>query len=140
VVEIREEIFADLGAEDAQGNFLSLSELGLLSPSEYPFQNGLMVNPRTALPGLATVRGISVNKVHGFAPSIASTANRFQPQVESMEGAAFFYGCLMSRVPFLAIRSISNRVESRNRENWNIPLAVKNLNAFLKNWLEHLPG
>jgi len=52
-------------------------------------------------------------------------------QVESMEGAAFFYACLMAEVPFLEIRSISNFVEPRNRDAWDLPLAIGNLNQVL---------
>lgn len=135
VVEIAEETFADLGAEDAQGNLLSLAELGLMQPDVFPFVNGYMVNnPKTGFDGLKTVRGISVNKTSGYAPSIEALKARFEPGVESMEGAAFFYACLLSRQNFAAVRSISNFVEPRNRENWNIPLAIKNLNDHLIKW------
>ena len=48
-----------------------------------------------------------------------------------MEGAAFFYVCLQEKIPFLQIRSISNYVEKRNKSNWNIPLAIDNLNVVL---------
>lgn len=135
VVEIREETFADLGAEDAQGKLLSLAELGLMQPDSYPYINGFLVNnPKKGLDGLKTVRGISVNKTSGYAPSIEAIKARFEPEVESMEGAAFFYACLLSRQNFAAVRSISNYVEPRNRENWNIPLAIKNLNDHLIKW------
>jgi futalosine hydrolase len=48
-----------------------------------------------------------------------------------MEGAAFFYVCSRENIPFLAIRAVSNKVEPRNREKWNIPLAIKNLSEKL---------
>ena len=50
--------------------------------------------------------------------------------VESMEGAAFFYACHQLKVPCVQIRAVSNYVEKRNRDNWEIGLAVKNLNTF----------
>ena len=53
-----------------------------------------------------------------------------------MEGAAFFYACLLAKIPFLEIRSISNYVEARNRETWNLPLAINNLNQILIEILE----
>ena len=46
-----------------------------------------------------------------------------------MEGAAFFYACLFEGITCSQIRTISNRVEKRNRDNWDIPLAVKDLCA-----------
>jgi futalosine hydrolase len=44
-----------------------------------------------------------------------------------MEGATFFYICSREKIPFLAVRAISNKIELRNKNNWNIPLALKNL-------------
>jgi nucleoside phosphorylase len=32
-------------------------------------------------------------------------------------------------IPFLAVRAVSNIVEPRNRNNWNIGLAIDNLSA-----------
>ena len=46
----------------------------------------------------------------------------------------------MEQVKFLQIRSISNYVETRNRENWNIPLAIQNLNQVLTEMLQALAG
>ena len=48
-----------------------------------------------------------------------------------MEGAAFFYACLLGGVRFHQIRSISNFVEERDRSKWDIPLALANLNKTL---------
>ena len=36
--------------------------------------------------------------------------------------------CKNYNIPCIQIRSISNKVEKRNKENWNLPLAIKNLN------------
>jgi len=47
-----------------------------------------------------------------------------------MEGAAFFYACAMAGVPCMQIRAVSNYVEKRNRDAWQIGLAIKNLNTF----------
>jgi futalosine hydrolase len=84
-----------------------------------------MLNP------LFHVRGVTVNKVHGNEKSIARITELYQPDIESMEGAAFAYACAMHKLPYFQIRAISNYVERRNRESWNIPLAVKNLNDWL---------
>jgi futalosine hydrolase len=55
-----------------------------------------------------------------------------------MEGAAFFYACEEAQVEALQIRCISNYVEKRNRENWNLALAVKNLNDWLITSLKNI--
>jgi futalosine hydrolase len=55
-----------------------------------------------------------------------------------MEGAAFAYVCAKMKVNAIQIRSISNQVEPRNRNNWNIPLAIKNLNEVLGSLCEEI--
>jgi futalosine hydrolase len=45
-----------------------------------------------------------------------------------MEGAAFMFVCELENIPYVQIRAVSNYVEKRNREAWNIPLAIVNLN------------
>ena len=126
LVNVSSDTFAELGAED-HDQFLSINELGFGT-------NTYTNNCTLALPQVAQlpeVKGITVNKVHGNAQSIATIKDRFNPQVESMEGAAFFYACHQWQLPCLQIRSISNDVEPRAKENWQIGLAIKNLNAWL---------
>ena len=60
-------------------------------------------------------------------------SNGLNPQIESMEGAAFFYACKIARIPCLQIRSISNYVERRNKASWDILLAIKTLNNEILN-------
>jgi futalosine hydrolase len=79
-----------------------------------------------------------VNKVHGAEMSISATAAKLNPQLESMEGAAFFYACSQFSLPSIQIRAVSNYVERRNRDQWNIPLAIDNLNQFLCTFMKDL--
>ena len=128
LVNIVQDTFAELGAED-HDNFIGLPQLGF---GENSFKNN------THVTGLKMVNGITVNKVHGNAKSIVKTMARYNPQTESMEGAAVFYACQKLNIPALQIRSISNYVEPRNRENWEIALAVKILNEWLIAFLSKL--
>jgi len=68
-----------------------------------------------------------VNTVHGNARSIALAVERFKPRVESMEGAAFMYACLINNLPFAQVRAVSNLVEPRNRDAWKLADAIRNL-------------
>lgn len=122
---VREDTFADLGAEDGE-DFLSFDNLGLgiCSVSHRP-------HPGFLTSRLKEVSAITVNKVHGHELSIAKAIARFNPQIESMEGAAFFYACNQSDMPCIQIRAVSNYVERRNREKWDISLAIKNLNETI---------
>ncbi len=130
VVQIVSERFGDLGVEEADGRFVDLAELGFTTQSA-------LNNPQPPIPDLASCHGITVNKVHGSALSIEKISAKYpDAQVESMEGAAFFYGCLAAETPFVEIRSISNRVEPRNRDAWDLPLAIQNLNHQVLAMLE----
>ena len=73
---------------------------------------------------------------HGHAGHIAQLRHEPHGQIENMEGAAFFYISLIKKIPFLGIRSISNLVEPRNKENWNADLAIKNLNEVVLQLIE----
>lgn len=133
VVQITEEVLGDLGVEESDGRFLDLFTLGFVNPDEFPYFKGKMHNPGAEnLHYLPSQKGITVHKAHGFAPSIAAFKEKYpEAQVESMEGAAFFHACLHAGVPFAEIRAISNYVESRNRDAWEIPGAINALNEVL---------
>jgi futalosine hydrolase len=134
VVNVYSDCFAELGAED-DTEFLSVFDLGLIGKNEFPFNNGMIENKwdltHPIIDKLPKVNGITVNKVHGNEDTIAKVFQLFHPYTESMEGAAFLYACCMENIPCLQLRSISNYVEKRNREAWNIPLALQNLHKSI---------
>lgn len=127
-VHVVSECLPELGAEDGD-EFLSARELQLVGADEFPFRNGCLVPlapaPNAALDRLPRVRGISVNTVHGNDASIAAVVRRWSPQVESMEGAAFVYACLIHQVPSAQVRVVSNMVERRNRATWKMTEAIE---------------
>ena len=137
VVQVVSERFGDLGVQEADGRFTDVHELGLIGAGEGPFAGGKLLNDAAGQFGfLPAVHGISVNKVHGYPPDIAAIRDKYpDAEVESMEGAAFFYACLLEGIPFLEIRAVSNYVEARDRENWDIPLAIGQLNEVLSELL-----
>jgi futalosine hydrolase len=132
VVHVTSESLPELGAEDGAA-FISMQELGLIGGEEFPYTGGRLVNaapPRSAtLAALPTAAGITVNTVHGDDRSIARIVERCRPEVESMEGAAFMYACLVQQVPFAQLRAVSNRVERRNRAAWKLGEAIAALHA-----------
>lgn len=127
VVSVKEDIFSELGAEDGN-DFLSLDQIGLQGKNY--FKNTFLLNA-VSMSILREVRSITVNTIHGNDPAIKIVVNRFQPHIETMEGASFFFVCENENIPSLQLRSISNYIEKRNRESWNIPLAIENLNNTL---------
>jgi len=139
-VHVVSDCFSEMGAEDGDG-FLSLQELKLAGDNEFPFTAGRLVNAappaNDVLSRLPAVDGITVNTVHGRDASIDEVRRRFAPSVESMEGAAFMYACLVHRLPFAQVRAVSNVVERRNRAAWKIADALRSLTEAARRILEH---
>ena len=127
VVQINEDCFADLGAEDDE-KFLSVEELKL--PGTYYVKNE-NISPHTFLNNIKIAKGATVNTTHGNEMNIDKFLFHTKADVESMEGAAFLFACNQSGIRCLQIRAISNYIEKRNRDKWDISLAIKNLNHFL---------
>jgi len=138
VVRVQTDCLPELGAEDGD-NFLDIYELGLSGKSDFPFQNGKLTgseaSPFGSLIQLKPVSAITVNKVHGNENNIAEMIARSNPQIESMEGAAFYYACAVADVTGLQVRAVSNYVEKRNRAGWKLTEAIGNLNAELLKYL-----
>jgi futalosine hydrolase len=133
VLHIVSDTFSELGAEDG-ALFIPADQLGLadctfssFAPLAEPF-----------LTDLPRVRGITVNCVHGHEPTIDAVLTRFGATTESMEGAAVFFAARQAGIPVIQIRAVSNYVEKRNRDNWQIDSAVTNLNAWLTGFLEKI--
>ncbi|MEO8794855.1 MAG: futalosine hydrolase [Daejeonella sp.] len=137
VVNITADTFAEQGAEDGD-SFISIDQLGF-GESAFTGKSAQFVKS-PLLDNIKEVKAITVNKVHGHELSIMKTLSQVNASVESMEGAAFFYACNQYKLPAIQIRCISNFVERRNREKWNIGLAIKNLNNFAQEFLESLPN
>jgi len=123
VVHVITDRIAELGAEDGEA-FLSIHEMNL--PAEHTFTNAAPP-ANAALRSLPSVSGITVNTVHGNERSIAAVTHRLNPQVESMEGAAFMQACLIHDVAFAQVRAVSNVVEPRNRDAWKLAEAIGKL-------------
>ena len=140
ILEVSQDTFSELGAEDSD-EFLTIDNMGFGTGIYYPsaklsnyYSSFNMSN--TFNRGSATA--ITVNTVHGKESTIKKVVERLNPQLESMEGAAFFYACHEMNVPCLQIRAVSNYIEKRNRDNWKIGLAIKNLNNFAIEFLKQL--
>lgn len=139
VFQVVEDCFAWWGSEDAN-SFQPIFNLGLLDPNSFPFTNGTLLNTLMTsgkvINRLRTAKSITVNTVHGKETSIKKAINQYAPDLETMEGAAFFYVCMMQKTACIQLRSVSNLVERRNKKAWDIPRALKNLaettEAFLK--------
>ena len=128
VVHVVKDRIAELGAEDG-ARWIPIEELGLLDKDDAAELVNEAPPRNVALVRLPAVKGITVNTVHGNDAAIAAVRRRFQPQVETMEGAAFMYTCLTHGVTFAQIRAVSNVIERRNRCAWKIAEAIDAVTA-----------
>jgi len=55
--------------------------------------------------------------------------------VENMEGAGAAHVAALYGIPFLEIRSVSNRVGERDKERWDLPLAFRRCSQAVKAYL-----
>lgn len=140
VFNVLEDRFADLGVEDKDGAFLDLFQLGLMDENQLPYQSGWLRPKQNVIHQLKLpkARSITVNKVHGSLSSITAIQNKYSPDLESMEGAAFFYACYILDYDALQLRSISNHIGPRDKSLWDIPLAVTNLHHEMINLFEQM--
>jgi futalosine hydrolase len=134
VVNVIRDQFADLGFEDKNG-FYTLGEKEMINEDSFPFTGEIMHSLGNfeieEVDSLIPVKAITVNTIHGSQEKIQRLKSKYKAEIETMDGAAFFYVCLMEKVPFLQIRSISNFVEIPRVENWYLPLALNNLTKSL---------
>lgn len=124
LVNVASEEFADFGIDD-NGKFIAIREKDKVSIS------GILENKWAKKIKLPLVKGITVNTVNGQKKIIEKVVSIFNPDVESMEGAAVFYVCLMNKIPFAEIRSVSNFVAPRDTNKWNKDIAIANLTKAL---------
>jgi futalosine hydrolase len=145
VVEVVQDQFSEELVEDGI-ELKSYYDIGLRGKDEDPFENGVLnrtfqfarspfQDPKKKI---REVNAITVNTIHGNDFSIMRIRERLNPEVETMEGAAFFYVCNKMEVPCLQLRAISNYVEKRNRDAWEIELAITNLAEEVVNTLNKL--
>jgi futalosine hydrolase len=139
-VQIISETYGDFGVENDE-KFEDFFEIGLLDKSESVFEYGLM-KPVLAAPHkhikLKKATSITVNKVHGNEHTIQTIISKYHADIENMECLAFYYVLALLKKPSIEIRSVSNYVEKRNKNNWKMDIAIKNLNEELLGILQKI--
>ncbi len=132
IVLVAADNFADLGITE-KGNFYTIFEKGFADENIAPFTNGWLKADDEILKEFSVqkVRAITVNTVTDEKNKIATLTSKFNPQIETMEGAALHFVCLQENMPFLQLRSISNFVGERDKTKWKTHEAIDRLNQAL---------
>ncbi len=134
VVQVIRDTFVDYGI-DHGGIFRWIFHENLWKPDEKPYRNGWMEVAEDPSLKLEAVNSITVDLVTAGPERKARLAERFNPQIESMEGAAVFYAAKMEDIPVIQIRAISNYVGVRDRHSWKTEEAVEALTRVISGLL-----
>jgi len=139
VVVVKQEAIGDQAVIES-GKMKTLFDLGLVEKDQFPFSKGWLINKSEYVKKvkLKKVKGITINEITTSKQKIGFYQDSFDPVIESMEGAALHYVCLLEKIPFLQIRSISNYIGERNKRKWDIKESINNLNKELIRLLESL--
>lgn len=129
---VKQDAFGDLGTEEKE-IFSPVFDSGLADKNEFPFTNGWLLNESevTKKIQLNAAKAVTVNKVTDSRLQEQQIIRHFDPDIESMEGAALHYVCLQENIPFLQLRTISNYVGERDKTKWKMKEAIMNLNTEL---------
>jgi futalosine hydrolase len=139
VVAVKKDNIADQGVVEYK-KLKSIFDLELAPHDQFPYSKRWLVNSGKLLKDLSLekVNAISVNEVTTSGDKIRLYKKKFRPDIETMEGAALHYVCLMEKLPFLQLRGISNYVAERDKKKWEMKKAIRNLNRELIHTIESL--
>jgi len=142
----KEEILGDEGATTSSG-WLDLKEMNLpyLTSKGQSYYNILPLSNQVTTDAIrfahdkhikiTTGRFITLSTCSGSLDSGHALTSRFNGIAENMEGAAVALTCLRYGVDCLELRGISNMVEERDLDKWNIRLAVDNAQDFVLKYI-----
>jgi futalosine hydrolase len=125
------------------GKWKDLFDLKLEKSSYHPFERRKLPNPWLAgynLLKLPEVSAITINEITTGKERIHQLAKKYNPVIETMEGAALHYVCRQMNTPFIQLRAISNYIGERNKDNWKIKEAIDNLNQCTLEYVDRLYG
>lgn len=140
VFVVKEDLLGDTGVEE-DGKWKDIFDLKLEKPGYPPFEKKRLPNnhlEKYNLLRLPEVTSITVNEVSTKEDRIQQLVKKYNPVLESMEGAALHYVCRDMNIPFLQMRAISNYIGERDKTKWKITEAIGNLNQTVLKYVDKL--
>jgi len=132
LVLVNEEVTGDLGVEE-NNEFRDIFDMGLPQITG-PYTGKSLVNDNSALLqqyNLPLVKAVTISEITTRRQRIEQLQQKYQPVVESMEGAAFHYIALIEKIPYMQMRAVSNMVGERDKSKWKMKEAIGVLNEQL---------
>jgi len=139
-VVVSEEMLGDMGVEE-DDKWKDIFDLELTDRNFPPFEKGKLVNPHLLkynLLKLPEVSAVTVNEISTDIIRIQQLIKKYNPVIETMEGAALHYFCRELNIPFIQIKSISNYIGDRDKRNWKLKDAITNVNQTLLKYIDKL--
>lgn len=140
VVVVNEENLGDIGVEE-EGRWKDVFDLKLEKPGYPPFEKKKLPNPWLAeynLLKLPEVSSVTINTITTQPERIQQLIKKYDPCIESMEGAALHYIARQTNIPFLQIRAVSNFVGERDKTQWKMKESIELLNQTLLKYVDKL--
>jgi futalosine hydrolase len=140
IVIVKDEMLGDMGVTE-ENKWKDIFDLKLEKSSYPPFEKRKLPNPfleKFNVLKLPEVNAVTVNEITTDDNRIQQIIKKYDPVVESMEGAALHYVCREFNTPFIQMRSISNYIGDRDKANWKIKEAIDNLNQTLLKFVDRL--
>ena len=129
VVLATEEIYGDVGVVTPEG-WKPADEIGIPlvhgNPphfNRFPLDSQLVATA-AEICGVRCGTFVTVSQCSGVQAVGDALHARFNALCESMEGAAAAHICTLYDIPFIEVRGISNLVEDRQLDQWDIPGAA----------------
>ena len=142
------EVYADEGVLLKDGlHSLEVTGIPLVRTRGRRYFNEFPLDKRLAREALKAAKKVAPGRAGVFLTVSACTGTdrrareltgKFSPLCESMEGAAVAHICCLYGIPFAEMRGISNLVEDRDRDKWDINLASENCQKGVLYFLEAL--
>jgi futalosine hydrolase len=140
VVVVKEELIGDMGVEEDE-IFIDFFDMKLSNGNDFPYINKKLINPwlpQFNLLRLEEVTGLTINQISSDKKRIDQLRTKYNPLIESMEGAALHYVCLQTNVAFIQVRAISNYVGERDKDKWELTKALENLGNTIVKYIDKL--
>ena len=123
-----EEWYGDLGVRTDEGwqgaDLIGIPVYGEDGYNKFVLAGECLDRAQEFLPEVKVGPFATVQECSGTDELGLERGARFGAVCENMEGAAAAHVCALYGVPFLELRAMSNRVEKRDREQWDLVGAV----------------
>ena len=130
-VKIYSDTFADISFSNKK---TPISKSNFEDFKNQPFSNGMLMPKTTFFENikLPKASAITVNSVTTTKTQKEKWLKLYNPDIETMEGAAFYYCCMKENIPCVQIRTISNFVSDKKKD-WEPKKAIDSLKTFVLN-------